>query len=397
MKLTDTFLRGLKTPDKAEKHTDGGGLYLFASPTGGKLWRLDYRFQGKRKTLALGAYPAVTLKDARKRRDEAKEQLAAGIDPGERKKVLKATEIAKQRELAATFEAMGREWYEKRTAHLTPDYRKQILSRLENQVFPHIGTRLMSTLEPADILFAVEHAEKRGNIETAHRLLQITGQVCRYARLAGHCKYDVSSGLTEALPKIQTKHLAAITDPKEIGLLLQAIDQYQGDISVLYALKMLPYVFTRSNELRGARWAELDLKAAEWTIPGGRMKMKTPHVVPLAKQVLSLLEELQPHSGHGEFLFPSPQSASKPISDMGLLNALLRMGYQRGEMTIHGFRGTASTLLNEQGFRADVIEAQLAHAERNAVRKAYNHAQYMPERHRMMQAYADYLVHLKGI
>ena len=246
MKLTDTFLRGLKAPDKAEKHTDGGGLYLFASPTGGKLWRLDYRFQGQRKTLALGAYPAVSLKDARKRRDEAKE------------------------------------------------------------------------------------------------------------------------------------HLAAITDPKEIGLLLQAIDQYQGDISVLYALKMLPYVFTRSNELLGARWAEFDLKAAEWTIPGGRMKMKTPH------------------SGHGEFLFPSPQSASKPMSDMGLLNALRRMGYQRGEMTIHGFRGTASTLLNEQGFRADVIEAQLAHAERNAVRKAYNHAQYMPERHRLMQAYVDYLDGLRA-
>ena len=395
MALNDTFVRSLKTPIKAEKYTDGEGMYLYLSPSGGKLWRLDYRFEGKRKTLSFGAYPAISLKDARKRREEAKELLAQGIDPNEQKKSEKIAIIEQQKELSATFEAIGREWFEKRTAHLTDEYRKQILSRVENQIFPYIGTKLMSTLEPADILFAASHAEKRGTIETAHRLIQISGQICRYARLAGYCKYDITSGLTEALPKVQTKHLAAITDPKEVGLLLQAIDQYQGDHSVKYALKMLPYVFVRSNELRGARWAEIDFNTAEWTIPAGRMKMKTSHVVPMAKQVLQLVEELQPHSGHSEFLFPSPQSNSKPISDMGLLNALRRMGFQRGEMTIHGFRSTASTLLNEQGFRSDIIEHQLAHTERNSVRKAYNRAEYLSERKDMMQKWADYLDGLK--
>ncbi|SHN48946.1 tyrosine-type recombinase/integrase [Desulfovibrio litoralis] len=391
MKLTDTLLRSLKAPDKVQKLTDGGGLYLQVEPKGGKLWRLAYRFGGKQKTLAFGAYPAVSLKEARKRRDEAKELIANGVDPSEQKKVEKAKTVAKQKELVSTFESVGREWFNKRTVHLTEEYRKQILSRIENQIFPYIGTKLISNLEPADILFAVSHAEKKGAIETAHRLVQISGQICRYARLAGYCKYDITAGLTEALPKVQTKHLASITDPKELSLLLQSIENYQGDLSVVYALKILPYVFVRSNELRGARWAEIDFKTAEWVIPAGRMKMKTVHVVPLASQVLKLLEELQPHSGHSEFLFISPASASNPISDMGLLNALRRMGYQRGEMTIHGFRSTASTLLNGMGYNSDWIERQLAHCERNAVRKAYNHAEYLPERKKMMQKWADYL------
>lgn len=395
MALTDTFLRGLKVPAKPEKYTDGEGMYLYATPSGGRLWRLDYRFDGKRKTLSFGAYPAISLKEARRRRDEAKEKIAKNIDPGQEKKTAKVVEAAQKKEQAATFEAIGHEWFEKRTAHLTPEYRKQILSRIENQLFPYVGTKPMASLEASDILNAVNHAVKRGAIETAHRLVQIAGQICRYGRILGCCKYDVTSGLTEALPQMQTKHLAAITDPKEVGILLQAINLYQGDTSVRYALKLLPYTFVRSNELRGARWAEFDYKSANWTIPAGRMKMKTPHVVPLAKQVLILLEELMPHSGHSEFLFPSPQSNSKPISDMGLLNALRRMGYQRGEMTIHGFRSTASTLLNELGFRADIIEHQLAHTERNSVRKAYNKAEYLTERKEMMQSWADYLDELR--
>ena len=396
MSLTDVFLRGLKPNGTPQKHTDGGGLYLFVSPTGGKLWRMDYRFAGKRKTLSFGAYPAVPLKDARYRRDAAKELLAKDIDPGAQKKQAKAAAVEEVRAQTITFAYVAREWFAKKTAHLTPDYRKQLLSRLENHLFPYIGGKPLATLEPSDVLAAVRHTENRGAIETAHRLTQLAGKVCRYGRIVGYCKYDVTAGLTDALPSIpQTKHFAAITAPKEIGHLLRAIDGYQGDVSIAYAMRILPYVFVRSQEIRGAEWTEINFDAAEWIIPAGRMKMKKPHIVPLARQVVSLFVALREYSGAGRLVFPSPFSATRCISDMGLLNALRRMGYVKGEMTIHGFRGMASTLLNEQGYRADVIEAQLAHGEKNAIRKAYNHAEYLPERRKMMQEWADYLDSLK--
>jgi integrase len=356
---------------------------------------MDYRFAGKRKTLSFGAYPAVSLKDARYRRDEAKELLAKDIDPGAKKKQAKAAAIEETRAQATTFEYVAREWHGKKTAHLSEDYRKQILSRLENMLFPHIGSMPFAALEPADILRAVRPAEERGAIETAHKLVNLAGQVCRYARLVGYAKYDVAAGLTEALPSVQTKHMAAITDPQTIGHLLRAIDEYQGDVSITYAMRILPYVFVRSQEIRGAEWTEINFDAAEWIVPAGRMKMRQPHIVPLARQVVSLLVALREHSGHGKLVFPSPFSATRCISDMGLLNALRRMGFAKGEMTIHGFRGLASTLLNEQGYRADVIEAQLAHGEKNIVRKAYNHASYLPERRRMMNEWATYLDELR--
>lgn len=395
MALSDTSIRNVRPGSKVQKRSDGGGLYLHVAPGGGKLWRMAYRFEGKQKTLSFGAYPAVSLKDARSKRDEAKEMLAQGIDPGKQKKEAKALAAAVVREQESTFELVAREWYARKTSHLTPDYQKQIISRLENMIFPYIGNKPFATLEPADILAAVRPKEESGAIETAHRLVQLTGQVCRYARLVGYAKYDVSAGLTEALPPVKTKHLATITEPEKIGELLRSIDDYQGDISISYAMRVLPYVFVRSVEIRGARWAEVDFNNAEWVISAGRMKMRKPHVVPLASQVVKLLETMREYSGHTEFIFPSPQSASKYISDMGLLNALRRMGYAKGEMTIHGFRAMASTLLNEQGYRADVIEAQLAHGERNAIRAAYNHASYMEERRQMMQAWADYLNELR--
>lgn len=391
MPLTDAAIRSAKPESKTVKLFDGGGLYLEVAPTGGKWWRLKYRYLGKEKRISLGVYPAIGLKDARDRREQSKKLLAQGIDPSEKKRAAKADAYTAAREQAATFENVSREWFSKKTAHLTPEYRKQILSRLEKQLFPYIGGKSFATLEPADILSAVSHAEKRGAIETAHKLVNITGQVCRYARLVGYAKYDVAAGLTEALPTVQTKHLAAITDPTRIGHLLRDIDAYQGDVSISYAMRLLPYVFVRSSELRGAAWAEIDLDGAEWVIPAGRMKMRKPHIVPLARQVVKLLTTLREHSGGGALVFPSPFSMMRCISDMGLLNALRRMGYAKGEMTIHGFRGMASTLLNEQGYRADVIETQLAHGERNAIRAAYNHAEYMPERRQMMQEWADYL------
>ena len=396
MKLTDTFLRNLKPGGSAQKHADGGGLYLYVSPSGGKLWRLDYRYAGKRKTLSLGAYPTVSLKDARQKRETVKEQLADNIDPGERKKERKAAVLAAEQEKATTFEAVAREWYAKKTTGFTPGHQKKILSRLENMLFPHIGNILFSELEPSDILGAIRHAENRGAVETAHRLAQLTGQVSRYARLVGYTKFDVAAGLSEALPSAPKNHYATITDPKEVGHLLRAIDGYQGDISISYALKLLPYTFVRSGEIRGASWQEINLSAAEWIIPASRMKMKRPHVVPLAKQVIALLEDLREFTGGHGHLFPSPQSRSRHISDMGLLNALRRLGYNKEQMTIHGFRSMASTLLNEQGYRPDVIEVQLAHGEKNAIRDAYNRAEYLPERRQMMQEWADYLDELRN-
>ena len=267
----------------------------------------------------------------------------------------------------------------------------RILARLERQLFPYIGGIPFSRLEPADILAAVRHAETRGAIETARRLTQLAGQVCRYARLVGHTKYNLASGLIEALPSVQTEHYAAITDPQEIGHLLRDISGYRGDMSITYALRIMPYVFVCSGELRAAEWAEVNLAAAEWIIPAGRMKMKRPHIVPLARQVVRLFEEIGEFTGGGRYVFPSPFSASRCISDVGLLNALRRQGYSKGTMTIHGFRSMASTLLNEQGYRPDVIEAQLSHGEKNAIRGAYNRAAYMDERRAMMQEFADYL------
>lgn len=391
MPLTDATIRSAKPGQKAAKLFDGGGLYLEISPKGGKWWRLKYRFEGREKRISLGVYPAVGLKEARERREKAKRLLAQGVDPSEQKKQAKAAaEVAEQAQ-AATFEAVAREWFGKKKNAWTLGHQKKILSRLENQLFPYMGTILFSTLEPADFLAAIQHAEDRGAHETAHRLAQLAGQVSRYARIAGHTKYDVAAGLTEALAPVPTRHYAAITDPEQIGHLLYAIDGYQGDLTIQYALRIMPYVFVRSGELRGALWHEIDFETEEWIIPAERMKMKRPHVVPLARQAVRLLRDLQPITGDGIFVFPSLQSRGRPISDMGLLNALRRLGYGKDEMTIHGFRSMASTLLNEQGYRPDVIEAQLAHGEKNAIRAAYNRAEYLPERRDMMQRWADYL------
>ncbi|MDL2216837.1 integrase arm-type DNA-binding domain-containing protein, partial [Desulfovibrio sp. OttesenSCG-928-M14] len=375
MPLTDTAIKAFKPKDKPYREFDGGGMYLEITPKGAKLWRLKYRFGSKEKRLSFGAYPTIGLKEAREYREQAKKLLSQGIDPGEVKKEAKAAAAAIEQEQATTFEAVAREWFAKKKVAWTLGHQKKILSRLENQLFPHIGSKLFSELEPADFLAAIQKAEARGAIETAHRLAQLSGQVSRYARLAGHTRYDVAAGLTEALTPVQVNHYAAITDPAQVGHLLCALDGYQGDITIQYALRILPYVFVRSGELRGALWSEIDMEAAEWTIPASRMKMKRLHIVPLARQVVKLLCELQPVTGDGAFVFPSMQSRGRHISDMGLLNALRRLGYGKGEMTVHGFRSMASTILNEQGYRPDVIEAALAHGEKNAIRAAYNRAE----------------------
>ena len=386
-KLTDTAIRTAKPKEKPWKLTDGGGLYLLVNPTGGKLWRLKYRFGGKEKLLALGSYPFVSLKDARTRAIAAKELLTRGMDPSAERKAAKVEAAA----AALTFEKVAREWYAKRIGKWTPRHASGVLRRLEVHAFPDLGARPIAELGAPDFLAVLHGIEKTGHMETARRVAQICGQVTRYARLAGIVPADAASGLTEALTVRQARHFATITEPEKIGHLLRAIDDYQGEPAMCHALRILPYVFVRSSELRCATWDEVDLEAAEWSIPAERMKMKRPHVVPLARQVVALFASMRRFSGNGRLVFPGMASATRPLTDVGLLSALRRMGYAKGKMTVHGFRSMASTLLNEQGFNRDWIERQLAHCEKNAVRAAYNHAEYLPERRRMMQAWADYL------
>jgi integrase len=402
MPLTDTAIKAFKPKDKPYKEADGGGLYLEVAPSGGKWWRLKYRFDGKEKRISLGTYPTVGLKDARERRDEAKKLLSNHIDPGEKRKADKVEAEAVAKEQALTFEVVAKEWFDTMgTAH-RERHRKKILWLL-GLLNKHIGGKPIAQLKPADVFAAIRPVEATGHICTAHALAQKAGQVCRYARRCGYTEFNPADSLSEALKPLQTKHYATITDPKEIGRLLRAIDEYEGTMSVRYALKILPYVFLRNSELRGAEWQEIDFDRALWTVPSSRkdkddtgMKMRVPHVVPLARQVVELFRDLHMFTGSGPVCFPSPQSKSQCISDVGLLNALRRMGYSKDVMTVHGFRAMFSTLFNEQGFDPDHIEKQLAHKEKDKIRDAYNHASYLEQRRTLMQAWADYLDELRA-
>lgn len=388
MKLTDGFLRRLKANGKVQKYSDGGGLYMHVSLAGGRLWRMGYRFAGKQKTLSLGAYPAVSLKSARRKRDEAKELLAAGIDPGEQKKARKAAIWA---EAANGFEVVAREWFGNRRESWSASHAEGTLSRLEKYIFPIIGATPVNRVSARDLLEALRRIEAAGAVDAAHRALQNCGQVFRYAIATGRAERDPASDLKGALSPVKPTNLATITDPVTIGALLRDIDAYTGNIVVRAALRMAPYVFVRPGELRRAEWAEFSLEEAEWRIPASRMKMRAQHIVPLSRQVVSILGDLRRYTGKSRFLFPSMRARNAPISDMTLLAGLRRMGYDKTTMTVHGFRSMASTLLNERGYNRDWIERQLAHGERNSIRAAYNYAEYLPERRRMMQEWAEYL------
>ena len=387
-KLTDTFLRSVKATGQVQKKADGGGLYIHVSPTGGKLWRMAYSFDGKQKTLSFGAYPAVSLKDARQKREEAKEQLAKGIDPGAQKKAVKA---AIKTESTSSFEVVAREWFDKFKDSWVDHHGKKIFARLEKDIFPLIGGKAIGSVTAPELLEVLRRIEARGAIETAHRTLQNCGQIFRYAIATGRAERDPTADLRDALSPVNSTNFASITEPKDIGALLRDIDEYTGNLIVRAALRMAPYVFVRPGELRRAEWSEFNMEDAEWRIPASRMKMKEKHIVPLSRQVVSILEDLHQYTGHTRYLFPSMRANSAPISDVTLLAALRRMGYDKDTMTVHGFRSMASTLLNEQGYNRDWIERQLAHGERNTVRASYNFAQYLPERRKMMQEWSDYL------
>jgi len=391
-KLTDVFLRNLKATGQIQKKSDGGGLYIHVSPVGSKLWRMAYTFGGFQKTLSFGSYPAVNLKDARQKREEAKEQLAKGIDPSAHKKAVKAAVIAKTTD---SFEVVTREWFEKHINGLAPTYSKKVRALFEKRVFPVFGAKSFAEVEPTDILMVARRIEASGAIETAHRLIQLCGQLFRYGIATTRVKYDITQGLHGALPKVAVQHMSTITDKKRIGELLRAIDAYGGFLPIKCALRLAPLLFVRPGEMQKAEWGEFDFDAAEWRIPAAKMKMKQRHIVPLSRQALSVLEELRIYTGHGRFLFPSIRTDTKPIAVESMLVAVRSMGFTKEEMTMHGFRGMASTILNEKGYNRDWIERQLAHGERDGVRASYNYAEYLPERRKMMQEWADYLDSLR--
>jgi len=390
--LSDTKVRTIKPAGKPKKFFDGGGLFLLVTPTGGKLWRLKYRFGGTEKLLSIGAYPQTSLADARQKREQANALICNGVDPSDNKKAQKAAGAQE----AETLEVIAREWHTKFSASWAASHSNKIIRRFELYVFPWLGDRPIKSITAMDLLTVLRRIEAKGTLETAHRTQQICGQVFRYAVATGRAERDPSGDLRGAIPPASGKHMATMTDPKEIAGLLRSIDDYRGSIVIRCALQLAPLFFVRPGELRHAEWSEFNLDEAEWRIPAEKMKAGVLHIVPLSRQVLGILRDIHPLTGHGRYVFPSPRTDSRPMSSNAILSALRRMGFAKDEMSGHGFRSMASTLLNEQGWNRDAIERQLAHAERNSVRAAYNYAEFMPERKKMMQAWADYLDTIKS-
>lgn len=392
--LTDPDIRNAKPREKPYKLADGGGLFLLVTVIGSKYWRMKYRYAGKEKLLALGVYPDVTLKQVRQKREDARRQLADGIDPGEQRK-----SEARAKKIAAvnSFEAAAREWYEKQAHTWVKTHSNDVLRRLERNLFPHIGARPIAEIDAPELLAAIRKIEARGAYDLAHRVLAVCGQVFRYGIATGRCTRDISSDLRGALTPHKGSHQAAVR-PEEFPDLLRSIETYDktiGDTQTRLALQLLAATFVRTSELIGAVWEEFDTEAGLWVIPASRMKMKTEHIVPLSRQALTILEQLRAIGNGSRFVFPG-RNRDKPISNNTLLYALYRLGY-KGAMTGHGFRAVASTIMNESGlFRPDVIERQLAHCERDEVRGAYNRAEYLPERRKLMQWWADHLASIQA-
>ena len=395
--LTDIQVKTSKPTDKERKMFDGGGLFLLITPSGGKLWHLKYRFEGKEGKLSFGAYPAVSLADARQGRDEARKLLAKGIDPSAFRKQEKADREEIQ---ANSFEAIAREWHGQQKADnaWTVDHATTIMNRMEKDMFPWIGGKPITEVTAKDIRTILDRVKGRGVIETARRCRTIASQVFTYAISTDRAMYDVAASLRKHLPPISKtrKHMASVTDPKELAPVLRAIDGYQGSFVAKCALQLLPLLFVRPGELRHMEWAEIDLEAAEWNIPEGKMKMKKPHLVPLSLQALDILNEIKPLTHNSKYVFPSARSYSRCMSDNTINAAFRRMGFDGDMITGHGFRATARTILDEiLSFRPDFIEHQLAHAVKDPNGRAYNRTAFLVERRKMMQTWSDYLEGLK--
>lgn len=403
MPLNNVRIEAAKPKPKPYKLADEKGLYLLVHPAGHKWWRLKYRFGPRKdgkpgkaeKVLALGVYPDVSLKRAREKRDEARRLIADGVDPSAQKK---AEEQAQRVAHLHTFEAVSRAWMGKHARTWSSSHATRTRRRFEQHVFPWLGKRPIRDVRRADMRDVLRRIEKTGRIETAHRVLQLSNAVFEYANHEEIVEHNPCRGLSEVLPRVAKKHYASITDPQKLGELLRAIDAFQGTFPVACALRLAPLVFVRPGELRKAAWSEFDLESEEptWRIPAERMKMREQHLVPLSRQAVAILNELRPLTGPEGYVFPSVRNASRPMSENTLNAALRRLGYDKNSMTSHGFRSTASTILNEQQWHKDAIERQLAHGERDKVRGSYNFAEHLPERRRMMQAWADFLDGLRS-
>jgi len=396
MALTDAKVKSAKVPEgKAQtKLTDGEGLYLLINKAG-KYWKLDYRFAGKRKTLAIGVYPQVTLKEARTKRDKAKKLLEQNLAPSQHKQAEKLKVIAECN--AITFTGVANEWMKKKSNQWAPTTLKHKEAELSNHILPWIGNMKLSDIEPVDVLGVCQRVENCGHHEQAHRVKMLCSQVLRFGVATGVIKSDPTRDLQGALAPVVTTHRPCLKQPKEVGGLMRIIKEHKGTYVVHCALKLSPYVFLRPKELRTIEWSEVDFKAKTITLPAHKMKMNEIHIVPLSKQAIEILKDIQQLTGNGQYVFNGARSPSRPMSDGAINAALRRIGIDtKTEHCAHGFRGTASTLLHEQGFNSDVIERQLAHKEGNAIKAAYNHARHLPERTTMMQDYANYLDALRN-
>ena len=393
MPLSELKIRNAKPKEKFYKLSDSDGLYLHVTEKGGKLWRFRYRFEGKEKLLAFGSYPEISLLDARQKRDEARRLLAHGIDPGAVRKAQKQAKV----EDKETVEVIAREWHEKFKSTWTEGHADKLLRCLERDVFPWIGTRPIKEIKAPELLTVLRRVESRGVLEGAHRVRGICNMIFRYAISTGRAERNPAQDLIGSLPPAKEKHLAAITEPKEVRELLLVIEGYVGSYVVKLALQLSPLVFVRPGELRHMEWREVDFENALWSIPAEKMKMREPHLVPLSKQAIKILKELQKLTGTSQYAFPSGRTYDRPMSNNAILAALRRMGYTKEEMTPHGFRAMARTIIDEVlQIRPDFIEAQLAHRVSDPLGRSYNRTHHLNERRKMMQTWADYLDGLKA-
>ena len=389
MPLTEAKIRNAKPREKTFKLFDGKGLYMEVTPKGSKYWRFKYRYGGKEKRISLGVYPEVSLKEARDLLDEVRKQLRQNIDPSAARK---ANKLATNNRVANSFEIVAREWFSKHEPNWAENHANRIIRRLERDIFPYIGGRPIKEINAPELLSVIRKIEDRGALETAHRALGNCGQVFRYAVATGRAERDPSGDLKGALPPAKSTHFASVTNPKEVGEILRALDGYQGTLPVRCALQLAPLVFVRPGELRQAEWKDIDIENAEWRFTIS--KTNTQHIVPLSRQAVEILQELEPLTGNGKYVFPSARNpqGDKPMSDNAILAAMRRMGIRKDEMSGHGFRAMARTLLDEVlQVRPDLIEHQLAHAVRDPLGRAYNRTKHLPERRKMMQTWADYL------
>lgn len=386
MPLTDIKVKTAKPMDKAYKLTDGGGMYLLVKPNGSKYWRLKYRFVSKEKMLSIGVYPDVSLADARQKRDEARKVLAAGGDPGE---VKKADKLAQKLSTENTFEAIAREWHKQKADRWSLRYRDEIIDTFEKDIFPYLGRRPIAEIKPMELLETLRRLERRGALEKMRKVRQRCGEVFRYAIVTGRAEYNPAPDLATALATPKKTHFPFLT-VEELPYFIKDLAGYTGSIITKTATQIIMQTGVRTQELRFARWEDIDFEKRLWEIPPEVMKMKRPHIVPLSEQVVELFQSLKPLTGMYQLVFVGRNDRTKPISKESINQVIELLGY-KGRLTGHGFRHTMSTILHEQGFNSAWIETQLAHVDKNAIRGTYNHAQYLDGRREMMQWYADYI------